>query len=123
MSTTLCASAHILVSAYKELFITEVVGLTKRTCMTIHLCSKEELEVSRIFRKISLKKTSICILRCILKLDRRAKKMARDSSKTSGMELTPFFDKATHKYCFMAVMNISLDLNTGPAFCRIDRRR
>lgn len=46
--------------------------------------------------------------------------MESESSKTSGIELTPFFERATHKYCLMAVINISFDLNTGPAFCRIE---
>ena len=46
--------------------------------------------------------------------------MASDSSKTSGTELTPFLDSATHRYCLMALMNMSLVRNTGPAFCRMD---
>ena len=41
MSTTLCASAQMRVSA----------------CITIHLCSNELLGVSRMYRKISLKNT------------------------------------------------------------------
>lgn len=41
MSTTLCASAQIRVRAW----------------ITIHLCSNEELVVSKIFKNISLKKT------------------------------------------------------------------
>lgn len=46
--------------------------------------------------------------------------MESESSNTSGMELTPFLESATHKYCLMAVINISFDLNTGPAFWRIE---
>jgi hypothetical protein len=72
-----------------------------------------------MLRKISLKNTSICILRCILKLESSTKKMAKDSLKTLGMELTPFLERATHRYCLMAVMNISLDRNTGPARSRM----
>lgn len=48
--------------------------------------------------------------------------MASDSSNTSGTELTPFLDSATHKYCFMAFINMSFVLKTGPAFCRMDNR-
>ncbi len=66
--------------------------------------------------------TSICILRCVLKLDRRVRKIDSDSSNTSGTEETPFLDSATHRYCLMALMNISLVLKMGPAFCRMDRR-
>lgn len=42
--------------------------------------------------------------------------MDRESSNTSGIDEAPFLDKATHKYCLMALINISLDMNTGPAF-------
>lgn len=66
--------------------------------------------------------TSICIFKCCLKLDKRVRKMASESSNTSGTELTPFLDRATHKYCLMAFINISLVLKTGPAFCRMDNR-
>ncbi len=66
--------------------------------------------------------TSICILRCVLKLDRRVRKIDSDSSNTLGTEETPFLDSATHRYCLMALMNISLVLKMGPAFCRMDRR-
>lgn len=66
--------------------------------------------------------TSICILRCCLKLDSSVRKMASDSSNTSGTELTPFLDRATHRYCLMALMNMSFVRNTGPAFCRMDSR-
>lgn len=65
--------------------------------------------------------TSICILRCVLKWESRVRKMESDSSKTSGTEETPFLDRATHRYCLMALMNISLVLKMGPAFCRMDR--
>ena len=47
--------------------------------------------------------------------------MESDSSKTSGTEETPFLDRATHRYCLIALMNISLVLKMGPAFCRMDR--
>lgn len=66
-------------------------------------------------------RTSICIFKCILKFERRVRKMARESSKTSGTEETPFLDKATQRYCLMALMNISCVLKTGPAFCNTDR--
>lgn len=65
--------------------------------------------------------TSICILRWVLKWDRRVRNMERESSKTSGTEETPFLDRATHRYCLMALMNISFVLKMGPAFCRMDR--
>lgn len=67
--------------------------------------------------------TSICILRCILNLDSKATKIASDSSNTSGTEETPFFERATHRYCLIAVTNIAFDLNTGPADCNIDNSR
>lgn len=47
--------------------------------------------------------------------------MARESSKTSGTEETPFLDKATQRYCLIALMNISCVRKTGPAFCNTDR--
>lgn len=47
--------------------------------------------------------------------------MARESSKTSGTEETPFLDNATQRYCLIALMNISCVLKTGPAFCNTDR--
>lgn len=71
--------------------------------------------------KISLKKTSICIFKCTLKRASSARNNARDNSNTSGTEETPFFDNATQRYCFMAITNISLERNTGPAFCSIPR--
>lgn len=61
--------------------------------------------------------TSICIFKCILKFERRVRKIASESSKTSGTEDTPFLERATHRYCLMAVTNISWLLKTGPAFC------
>lgn len=60
--------------------------------------------------------TSICILRCVLKWESRVRKMESESSKTSGTEETPFLDRATHRYCLMALMNISFVLKMGPAF-------
>lgn len=60
--------------------------------------------------------TSICIFKWVLKFWSKARNRQRDSSNTSGMEDTPFLDNATHKYCLMALMNISVDLKTGPAF-------
>ena len=65
--------------------------------------------------------TSICILRCVLKWESSVRKMESESSKTSGTEETPFLDRATQRYCLMALMNISLVLKMGPAFCRMDR--
>lgn len=64
--------------------------------------------------------TSICILRCCLKLANRVRNIARESSNTSTTELTPFLESATHRYCLIALINMSLVLNTGPAFCSID---
>lgn len=55
-----------------------------------------------------------------MKWDRRVRNMERESSKTSGTEETPFLDRATHRYCLMALMNISFVLKMGPAFCRMD---
>ena len=46
--------------------------------------------------------------------------MARESSNTWGTADTPFLDSATHRYCLMALINISFVRNTGPAFCSID---
>lgn len=56
-----------------------------------------------------------------MKWESRVRKMESESSKTSGTEETPFLDRATHRYCLMALMNISLVLKMGPAFCRMDR--
>ena len=64
--------------------------------------------------------TSICILRCCLKLPSNVRKIAKESSNTCGTEEAPFLDSATHRYCLMALMNISLVRNTGPASCRMD---
>ena len=41
------------------------------------------------------------------------------TARTSITDDTPFFERATHKYCLMALINISLVLKTGPALCRI----
>lgn len=46
--------------------------------------------------------------------------MESESSKTSGTEETPFLERATHRYCLIALMNISLVLKMGPAFWRMD---
>ena len=56
----------------------------------------------------------------VLKLDSSVRKMESDSSKTSGTDETPFLESATHRYCLMALMNISLVLKMGPVFCRMD---
>ena len=64
--------------------------------------------------------TSICILRCALKFERSATKMARLRWNTSGMGDTPFLLRARQRYCLMAVLNVSWLRNTGPAFCTID---
>lgn len=61
--------------------------------------------------------TSICIFRWTLKWDSKVRKIASESSKTSGTEETPFLDNATHRYCLMALANISWARNTGPAPC------
>lgn len=135
--------------------------------ITIHLCSKELVDVSRMVRNISRKNTwgkltqmpedkmsvwnqtgwtwlinistgsdssqmtlactvnsvsctSICILRWTLKWESKVRKIASESSKTSGTEETPFLDSATHKYCLIALTNISWVRNTGPAPCSTD---
>ena len=59
-------------------------------------------------------------MRCVLNDDSKVKKMASESSNTAGTEETPFLDKATQRYCLMAVTNISWEQNTGPAFWRQD---
>lgn len=64
--------------------------------------------------------TSICILRWTLKWESRVRKMARESSNTSGTEETPFLESATHRYCLIAFTNISCVRNTGPAPWRTD---
>lgn len=61
--------------------------------------------------------TSICIFRWTLKCDSKVRKMASDNSKTSGTDETPFLDSATHRYCLMALTNISWVRKTGPAPC------
>ena len=46
--------------------------------------------------------------------------MEAGNALTCGTEETPFLDSATHKYCLIALMNISLVWNTGPAFWRME---
>ena len=58
-----------------------------------------------------------------MNLESSARNIASESSKTSGTEETPFLERATQRYCLIAVTNISFALNTGPAFWRIDNRR
>lgn len=65
--------------------------------------------------------TSICIFKWVLKFDSSVRKMASESSNTSGTEETPFLDSATQRYCLIALMNISCVLKTGPAFCSTER--
>ena len=107
MSTTLWASSQILVRAW----------------MTNHLCWKLELGVSRIFRNIYLKNISTWYFRWALNFIKNDKNIASKSSNTSQILETPFLDSDTHKYCFTAEMNISLDLKTGPAFWTTDNIR
>lgn len=64
--------------------------------------------------------TSICIFRWTLKWESKVRKMAKESSKTSGTDETPFLESATHRYCLMALTNISWVRNTGPAPCSTD---
>ena len=104
MSTTLWASSQILV----------------RTWMTNHLCWKLELGVSRIIRNIYLKNISTWYFRWALNFVKNDRNIASKSSNTSQILETPFLDSDTHKYCFSAEMNISLDLKTGPAFWTTD---
>ena len=104
MSTTLWASSQILV----------------RTWMTNHLCWKLELGVSRIIRNIYLKNISTWYFRWALNFVKNDRNIASKSSNTSQILETPFLDSDTHKYCFTAEMNISLDLKTGPAFWTTD---
>ena len=63
--------------------------------------------------------TSICILRCILKVANRVRNIDRDSSNTAGTALTPFFDRATHRYCLIAPMNTFSVQKVGLALCNI----
>lgn len=96
----------------------------KRLVMWSKYCTdvnNQYIQINLFFMKNN-QLTSICIFKCCLKLDKRVRKMASESSNTSGTELTPFLDRATHKYCLMAFINISLVLKTGPAFCRMDNR-
>lgn len=67
--------------------------------------------------------TSICIFKWVLNRDNRDKNIARDNSNTSGTDEVPLLDNATHKNCLIAVINIGLVRNTGPAFCKIDSKR
>lgn len=67
--------------------------------------------------------TSICIFKCVLNRDSRDKNIASESSNTSGTDDVPLLDKATHKNCLIAVINIGLVRNTGPAFCKMDNKR
>jgi len=110
-----------------------------RACSTIHLCWNVLVLVSRMFKNISLKKTclcqkihtnatlssstwlhtSICILRWILKVASRVRNIDKDNSNTAGTALTPFFDRATHRYCLMALMNTFSVQNIVLAFCNI----
>jgi hypothetical protein len=69
---------------------------------------------------INTLQTSIWNLRCCLKLARSVRKIAKDNSNTWGTEETPFLDRATHRYCLIALINMSFVLNIKPAFCRID---
>lgn len=55
--------------------------------------------------------------------DRRDKNIANESSNTSGTDDVPLLDNATHKNCLIAVINMGLVRNTGPAFCKIDNKR
>lgn len=50
------------------------------------------------------------------------RKIFKESSNTWGTLDTPFLPRATHKYCLMAEMKRSSVRNTGPEFCRMDRR-
>ena len=42
-----------------------------------------------------------------------------DNSNTAGTALTPFFDRATHRYCLMALMNTFSVQKVGLEFCNI----
>ena len=89
-------------------------------CFSLHKSTEKTQQVLTTMHTKLNHVTSICILRCCLKLERSVTKMASDSSKTFGTEDTPFLDSATHRYCLMALMNISFVWNTGPAFWRMD---
>ena len=66
--------------------------------------------------------TSTCIFRCVLNEESKERKMERDSSKTWGILDTPFLLRATQRYCLTADIKTSSVRNTGPEFCRMDKR-
>ena len=109
------------------LLLKKFFGVPASRLCNSHQYLTHHIKASSNFKKKTPKQsvgvhTSICIFRCILKFERRVRKIARESSKTSGTEETPFLDNATQRYCLIAVMNISWVLKTGPAFCNTDRR-
>ncbi|PSN42031.1 hypothetical protein C0J52_12266 [Blattella germanica] len=123
---------------YPKKYLEEIPPPMRLECITISLdnLKQHKKSIFNVHNKIlsDLKKTpfmNLCdasfpdfllmfehfkLFRCILNLDKSARNIARDSSNTSGTEETPFFERATHKYCLIAVTNISFALNTGPAF-------
>lgn len=64
----------------------------------------------------------ICIFKCCLKLDKRVRKMVRESLNILGIELILFLDRVIYKYCLMVFINILLVLKIGLVFCRMDNR-
>lgn len=75
---------------------------------------KKKIDLSNRTKEI----TSICIFKCVLKSDNNVKNNDKDNSNTCGIDDTPFLDRATQRYCLIALINISLVLKTSPAFCR-----
>lgn len=110
-------SKEITVHDYKNTALLQRVTSHLNWIMTqYNLCNLSHNDMFTPLNHI----TSICILRCCLKLERSVTKIASDSSNTFGTEDTPFLDSATHRYCLMALINISFVWNTGPAFWRMD---
>lgn len=106
-------------SRNKKRFIELSVKLQHKLTRT-YVCYRKQFWLSL---NVNNALTSTCIFKWSLNRESRARKMARESSKTSGTEETPFLLSATHRYCLMAVTNMTLPRNTGPADCRMDKSR
>lgn len=85
-----------------------------------HWCDTPPARQRHKYKEEHEGRTSICIFRCTLKCDSNVRKMASESSKTSGTEETPFLERATHRYCLMALTNMSCVRKMGPAACSTD---
>ncbi|TNN33484.1 hypothetical protein EYF80_056355 [Liparis tanakae] len=58
-------------------------------------------------RSLTRRSKMLAAFKWTLKWESSVRKMASESSNTSGTEETPFLDSATHRYCLMAFTNIS----------------